>query len=295
MTDKNVRQNTSYGSLTSVFLMIFSLALLLILIGMYVVVALHSAEITRFLKESTTIVMELRDDMESEQRDTLTSILTADPRLIAGSSSYISNEEAMEFMREELGEKFLPDSLENPFSDILSVKVKAEYTSEAELILISNDYQEDNFVQTVYFQNDHLDYWQLIKKRIFQVSMVITIVLLILTVLLIYSTVKISLYSKQYSITLLESLGASWSFIMNPFLRVAVKMGVVSALVASIALAALLSLLAWRVPEMVDYFNWTYMVVTFVLLSIFSIALQYFSTKLVVNRSLNKAVRHFKS
>ena len=295
MADRNSRQNTSYGSLTGVFLMIFSLALLLILLGIYLLVGLHSAEITRFLKESTTIVFELEDGLAQEERDALTKMLTADPRLIAGSSDFVSKSDALDFMKEELGERFLPDSIENPFSDIVSVKVKAAYTETEELAGISDDYRKDSNVQAVHYQNDYLDYWQVVKKRIFQFTMIITLFLLVLTVMLIYNTVKISLFTKNYSITLLENLGASWSFIRNPFLRVAIKMAVTSALLASIVLAGILTSVAWLIPEMVDYFNWTYMVVAFVLLMIFAIALQYFSTYVVVNRSLNEAVSHFKS
>jgi len=164
MADQNARQNTSYGSLTGVFLMIFSLALLLILLGIYLLVALHSAEITRFLKESTTIVFELKEGVDQDQRDLLTKKLTADPRLIAGSSLFVSKSEAIDFMKDELGERFLPDSIENPFSDIVSVKVKAAYTESNELEGISKDYMKQPDVRAVHYQNGYLDYWKVVKK-----------------------------------------------------------------------------------------------------------------------------------
>lgn len=281
------------SSLTAVFLMIFSAALLLLLIGMYVVIGLHSDNIVTFLKEHTAIVFEL-DQKASDETDLLVTALSKDERLRAKTIRHIPAEEGLRFMQEEMGTDLLPDGMDNPFSAIVSSYVKEAFTGEKELDKIRLDWTGQFNISQVYFQNDYLSFWDEWRSRIMKITAVSALFLLIITIMLIFNTVKLSIYTKKNSIEILELVGADWKFIREPFLRVAIKMGVISALLASIFIAFLISLFLYQTPGLVDYFNWYYMLITIALLIGIGILLQWVSTYIVINRSLKHAITSYR-
>lgn len=283
----------SATSLTAVFLMIFSAALLLLLIGMYVLAGLHSENIVRYLKEHTAIVFEL-DDNHQGSPVSLISSLKEDERLRESTIEYISANQGLDFMQKEMGTDLLPEDMVNPFSDIVSSYIKEAYTGDKALDQIRQDWAGQKGIKQVYFQNDYLAFWDEWKARILRVTAFSALFLMLITIMLIFNTVKLSIFTRKASIEILELVGASWQFIREPFLRVAVKMGVISALLASILIALFLSLFLYNTPGLIDYFNWYYMLTTIVLLILVGILLQWASTYIVINRSLKHAVSNYK-
>lgn len=280
------------NSLTAVFLMIFSAALLLLLIGSYVLLGLHSDNIVKYLKEHTAIVFEL-DKENSEQTQDLMKALSEDNRLREGAIEFIPAEKGLEFMQDEMGTDLLPDGMENPFSDIISCYVKEPFTGDQALTELRNEWTGRFNIAQVYFQNDYLTFWDEWKNRLLKITGLSSIFLLLITIMLIFNTVKLSIYTRKSSIEILELVGASWKFIREPFLRVAIKMGVISALLASILIALLLSVFLYNTPGLIDYFNWYFMLITIVILILLGIFLQWLSTYIVINRSLRNAVSSY--
>ena len=269
--------------------MVFSGALLLFLLGIYLVVALHSENIVAYLKEHTAIVFEL----EGEKKD-LVADIKSDERLRSESITYVTKEEGLTFMQEEMGGQILPEDMNNPFSDLITSFVRAEYTQESELKKLRADWKGQKGILDVYFQNDYLTFWDVWKKRLFAVTAAAAAVLLVITIMLIFNTVKLTVFMKKRSIEILELVGASWAFIRAPFIRVAVKMGLVSALLASVMIALALSVLVWKIPYLREYFNWYFMLITIIVLILIGVFMQLVSTHLVLQRMLKATVSHLK-
>jgi len=280
-------------SLTAILLMVFSGALLLFLIGLYFFIGLHSENIVTYMKEHTAIVFEIGED--SEDGNALISEMRKDDRLRPESIEYITSDEGLTFMQEELGADLLPDEMENPFSDLIISYVKVAHTDTEELDQLRSDWVKSKGIQDVYFQNDYLQFWDVWKGRIFRFTAYATLILLFITVMLIFNTVKLTVFLKKKSIEILELVGASWPFIQGPFIRNAIKMGLISALLASIFIAMLLSFVVWQNPFLVDYFNWYYMVLTILVLILFGVVLQYVSTRIVLSRMLKGTIEHLES
>ena len=286
-------KNDGAASLTAVFLMIFSAAILLLLIGMYLVIGLHSENIVKFLKEHTAIVFEISEDVRHDEGD-ISKLLKEDKRLRPSTIEYISAEDGLKFMQEEMGRDLLPDDMENPFTDLISSYVLEQFTSDEALAQIKVDWEGMSGIEKVYFQNDYLIFWDEWKQRIAKATGISVLFLLIVTILLIFNTVKLSIYTKNESIEILELVGADWNYIRQPFLRVATKMGIISALLSSIFIALILSLFLYQTPGLIDYFNWYFMLSTILVLIVIGVLLQWVSTYIVVNNSLKQAVSNYK-
>lgn len=285
--------NDGATSLTAVFLMIFSAAILLLLIGMYLIIGLHSENIVKFLKEHTAIVFEI-SEAEKLNIANISLALQKDERLRPSTIEHISAKEGLEFMQKEMGRDLLPDDMENPFTDLISSYVLEQFTSDEALMSIKEDWEGRTGIDKVYFQNDYLIFWDEWKQRIAKATGISVIFLLIVTILLIFNTVKLSIYTKTESIEILELVGADWNYIRRPFLRVATKMGIISALLSSILIALVLSVFLFQTPGLIDYFNWYFMLVTILILIVIGILLQWVSTYIVVNKSLKQAVSNYK-
>jgi cell division transport system permease protein len=197
-------------------------------------------------------------------------------------------------MQEEMGTDLLPEGMDNPFKNIISSFVKEAYTSSEELETIKLSLSGKLGIENIYFQNDYLDFWDNWKGKIFRVTGLSSLFLLLITIMLIFNTVKLSVLTKKSTIEIFELVGASWDYIRKPFLRVAVKMGIISALLASIFIAFILSLILYRTPGLIDYFNWYYMLLTIGVLLVIGVLLQWVSSYIVVGRSLKRAVSTYK-
>ena len=76
-------------------------------------------------------------------------------------------------------------------------------------------------------------------------------VLLLISLILLNNTIRISIYSKRYIINTQKLVGATKWFIMRPFLGSALWQGVLAGVVA----AALFALVCWRLGEAMPEFG----------------------------------------
>ncbi len=290
----NSKNDVNEGAgLSGVFLMIFTMSTLLFMLGIYIILALHSENIVRYLKERTTIVLELKEASKLEA-DNIVKTLSGDERVISSSAIFVGKDQALTFMREQLGENLMIDSLGNPFNDIIEVNLKAQYTGDKELSQWSQAWKDHPAVSWVYYQNDYIDLWGEWKKRLWKWTGVSALILLMVTILLIFNTVNLSIVQRKSSIEIMELVGAEWAYIRRPFLRVSIKIGLVAALFASVLLALLCIAFALKTPHLINYFNWYFMLITLVVLLAIGVSIQYLSTKAVVNRALKQAVAHLR-
>ena len=121
----------------------------------------------------------------------------------------------------------------------------------------------------------------------------ISIVLLVLAALLTFisfslinNTIRLSIFSRRFSIHTMKLVGASWSFIRWPFIKRAIAEGLVAAIVADGVLAAGIYALYNLEPEILVVVDWRVMTITGVAVLLFGLIITTFCSYLSVNRFL---------
>ena len=118
------------------------------------------------------------------------------------------------------------------------------------------------------------------------VLLVLAALLTIVSFSLINNTVRLSVYSRRFTIHTMKLVGASWGFIRAPFIRKAVCEGIVAAILADAVLGAGLYALYTYEPEIISVVNWQVLVLTGVSVLLFGLIITTFCAYISVNKFL---------
>lgn len=221
---------------SSYFSVVVSIALVLFMSGILGLILLKSESLANQLKEEIAVTLFLKDDVEKNQIESLrTSLMTED---FTREIVYISKEQAAKFYSEDLGEDFVSYLGTNPLKNSIDIYLKADFVAPEKVKGIADRFQKNAFVFEVSYDNllvtslttniKKVSFWLLIVCAFFG----------LIAILLINSSIRLSIYSKRFNIKTMQMVGATKSFIRRPFIWNGIRLGLVGALVALMALAA---------------------------------------------------------
>jgi len=274
--------------LSSYILTIISLSLVLFLLGLYLIVASQTNQITDSLKEKINIVIELQEEYDDKDRVGLLASLKSNEAVIETSVQFLSKEEAKKIMIGEDELVFMDDSLQNPFRDAIIINLKSSNYNADFLDHFSSSLRDENSVAEVFYQKD---FFELVNSNLGKIStifLVIGILMLLLAVSLIYNTVNLSLATDRQKIQTMELVGAERNYIQRPYLIRAFQMGFISFLVAILLLLLSTFLLLSNYAFLQNVVNYLYLTLIVVLLLVLGVFIPVLSTKRIVNSHLNQ-------
>jgi cell division transport system permease protein len=215
-----------------------SLSLVLLLIGIYAIFIFHSKKWISEFKESINIVAELKETGEDVEK--VKKSLNKADWILPGSVTYISPDEALETMKREMKDSVLTANLPNPFSPVITFKVKESFVDPVKLYDINLEVEKWDAVEAVHYQDTNIATISSNVKRVSRIVLGLGIFLLLIAFVLIYNTIKLALYARRTLIKSMELAGARWGFIAKPFLLRSLLFGLVSGIIAIILLFLLL-------------------------------------------------------
>lgn len=148
---------------------------------------------------------------------------------------FVSADDAMKLMTEELGEFALPDTSANPFRPSFRFRLAAEYVDTAYVAEMENVILQISGVSAFYYPED---LYSSIRSRLKSISLLIGAiggVLLLLILVMIHHQIRMYIMQHRYHIRTMSLVGATRSYIRRPFLLEVIKMSVFAILVAGIA------------------------------------------------------------
>ncbi len=267
-----------------------SVALVLFLLGFFGIAIMEARHLVRLFKERVILMVELDDEVEDTQVERLTERLGSEEFVKENSLEFISREAAAEDMRDAFGEEIMNLDLPNPFFDVITFNVKAEYMESDSLSLIRASILRAPGVQDVYYQESLVDEIGRNIRRLSWVALATGLFFIIVAIALIHNTMRLALYANRFLVKNMELVGASWGFISRPFIWRAFLLGLAS---ASIAMLALMGLLYWarqRVGQLVFFDDLGHLGILFGGLTLLGVLITTLSTFFVVNKYLSMRV-----
>jgi len=230
---------------------VFSLALVLFLLGLVGLWTFQASYLTRQLQENLDIIVELEPEHTEMQRIKLMDALKAAEYHKSGSKiTFISKADALEDMGEDLREDLDDLGLNNPLLDVVTFNVPLEEMRKDRLATIAADVQAMPGVSGVFYQENFVDRIAANARRMGYILLGLAGLFALVAGLLIHNTVRLSLYANRFTIKTQELVGASWGFISRPYLWRAIGQGLLSGLLAVTAVAGLLLWLDTVLPEL---------------------------------------------
>ncbi|MBR3699943.1 MAG: permease-like cell division protein FtsX [Bacteroidales bacterium] len=227
-----------------------SITMVLFLLGAFAIFLVHARKLSNHVKENIGFEVVMNSDVKEANILRLQKELDAMPAV--KSTEYITKDEAIERLSEDLGEDFLewlgPE--ENPLLPSIDVRFHAAYANNDSIALIETMLLENPDVKEVYYQKSLVDLINNNIRKIAIVLMVISLILLLIAIALIRNTIRLSIYSKRFLVRSMQLVGATESFIRKPFLRQGVSQGFFGGLLADVFLVIILYAASKRIPDL---------------------------------------------
>ena len=207
-----------------------STTMVLVLLGIVTITMLTARTLSRTVREDLTVTVILEDGTETEEAKKLQAELAGEPYVVH--INYISPEQALAEQIESMGVEPTEFLGENPFSISMELRMTAEYACNDSLNWITSGLKAKPNVADVIYQKDLVESLNRNLKRISLALLAVAMLLVVVSLVLINNTVRLSVFSHRFTIHTMKLVGARWGIIRRPFLRLATFIGLASATLA---------------------------------------------------------------
>ena len=284
MSEKSSSQRRVAGSY---FMSLMSIALVLFLLGIFALLMMHAQKLSNYLKENIGFEVVMNSNVKEANILQLQKELDAMPAV--KSTEYITKEEAIKRLSEDLGEDFLQwlGNEENPLLPSIDVRFNADYANNDSIMALQSQLLKNTDVKEIYYQKSLVGLINQNVRRIGLALMVASLVLLVIAITLIRNTIRLSIYSKRFLVRSMQLVGATPAYIRRPFIRSGITQGFFGALIADAMLALLLYGLMQRIPELTFVQDYKLIIGIFVGIILLGILLGGISTRLALRKYLH--------
>ena len=224
--------------ITSYFSVVLSIFLVLFLLGLLGLFVLNSKRISNNFKEEIAMTVFFKNDAND------TIIRAFDEELktakFAKSYEYVSKEKAAEMHKKDIGEDFMQFLGVNPLQNSFDIYLKADYVVNDSIAKIQNRLRKNEMIADIVYDKQLVDK---VNDKIQEVSLWILIfsgIFAVISVLLINSSLRLSIYANRFIIKTMQMVGATKSFIRKPFIVRSLILGLIGSLLAVFALIGVL-------------------------------------------------------
>jgi cell division transport system permease protein len=271
--------------ISSYFSVVISIALVLFLLGLLGMLVLNTKTISDNFKERVVMTIYLNDSAKEVEINQLEKSLAL--ATYVKETSYVSKEDAADFMKGEYGEDFLDDVGYNPLQNSIEVNLKADFVTEQRLDSISQAVLNRKFVDDARYDKDLVSIMNSNVKRISVWVLIISTIFTLIAVLLINSSIRLSVYSKRFVIKTMQMVGATKQFIRKPFVLKSIRLGIIGAILALTGMTVVLYYVDKTFPELELLQNQVMIIGLFSGVFILGIIITWISTYFATQRFLN--------
>ena len=211
------------------------ITLVLFMLGLLLCIEYHSYRLTHDTQEKITYKVDLSPDVT----DSLAMALKerVEQMSYVKHVDYISSEKAAEIFSEDLGEDFVGFIGYNPLYPSLMVNFRVDLLPKESTEVLDKFCQqvgEMEGVTGVAYQENVVNELQEVFYKLSWFLIVFVALLLLITIVLIGSLIRIAIYGQRETIRTMRMVGANTGFIMRPFLWRSIAYGALGGLFASV-------------------------------------------------------------
>ena len=234
--------------LTGYFSVVVSISLVLFFVGVLGLFLLNTKNIASHFKEQIVMTVYLEDSAKDIEITQLQKKIQLNPA--TKDVRFTPKEEAAEMYSRDIGEDFVEFLGYNPLLNSIDVYFNAAYVNTLSLVQTKRDLETAEFVNEVVYDQPLVTLLDENIRKITFVLLITTVLFVIIALLLINSSIRLSIYSKRFIIKTMQLVGATKSFIRRPFIWIHLRLGIISSLIASGGLALIFFELNKRFPEL---------------------------------------------
>lgn len=230
-----------------------SISLVLFLVGIAATLLVSEKHIADYLKENMQVSVMMKPQVGESAA--LKCKKTIDGMAFTRSSSYISKEQGAREMASLLGDDFLDVFETSPIPISVNLRLKAEYVSADSLEVVKSSLEGLKEVSEVVCQQSLVEALNSNLNKISLFLAVIISLLLFISFVLINNTVRLSVYSRRFTIHTMKMVGATKAFIRRPFVFESIFQGLFASFLAVIFILGALVFLKGQFLQLFSVFT----------------------------------------
>lgn len=271
--------------ISSYFSVVLSIFLVLSLLGALGFFVIHSEKISNSFKEDIPMSVYFKD----EANDTILKAFDAKLKASKYVKDYVfvSKDDAAKNNKDIVGEDFLEFLGMNPLPNSFDIHLKGEYVEAAKIKQIESDIKTNDMVSEVIYDKRLVELANENIKKISFWILVISAVFGLISMLLINSSLRLSVYSNRFIIKTMQMVGATKSFIRKPFIWRSIRLGLIGSGLAVVAVIALTFYVDGLFPSLGIGKDYVSMAIISVGILIVGIIITWISTFFATQRFLN--------
>lgn len=205
-----------------------TIVLCLLILGMSYALGTNVDYMIEQIEEKFGVTAYLKEDLDETALQALKSKIQALPQV--ESITYISKEEALSTFSEdnENANLFAMFKEDNPLPASFEI-ITHDIKEQAQLVALIGTYE--GIDEAVYFENETQTFIN-IGKTINHLCYMVLICLIVVGLMLMSNTIKLTVYVRRKEINIMKYVGATDAFIQVPFLIEGVLIGLIGALVS---------------------------------------------------------------
>ncbi len=275
------RVNTAYfTSLISITLVLFTLGFLGLLL-------IHAKTLSNYIKENIGFEIIIKPGVREAEVLRLQKQL--DTRPYVKTTEYITRQEALNRLKQSLGENFVNffGKGDNPLLPSIDVRFHAAWANNDSISKIEQQLLKKPLIKEVYYQKSLVQEIDKNMNKISLVLLVLSAVLLVIAVALMNNSIRLTIYSRRFVIKSMQLVGATRGFIRRPFVWKGMLQGFYSALIAIALLTAVLAIARENLPELASVESPFMIGLVYLFVIVLGMAVTGWSTYFAVNRYLD--------
>lgn len=222
----------------------FSITAMLLILGLFFVLLVNLNMITETAKnEFDTVQVDLMDTTDTVVAENMIADLMNMSEV--ESATFLTREQAIENWKVEWGENaYLLDSLNNnPLPNSIVVKVNEIEMADQ----VVNKIKTFEGIESVSYAKDVVNKLMKITGYIQMGALIIILFLVVISVVVVSNTVKLTVLAREREISIMKYVGATNWFIRGPFLVEGMFIGLLSALIS----AGIVSLIYYKISGLI--------------------------------------------
>lgn len=269
---------------------VLGITLVLLMLGLLLTLEYHSYRLTHDAQERITYKVDLSPDITDSLA--LVHKATVEKMDFVKHVDYISRDKAAEIFTEDLGEDFVGFIGYNPLYPSLMVNFNVALLPDNSTQVLDRFCAEVGALEGVTgvaYQENVVGELREVFYKLTWFLIVFVVLLLIITVVLIASLIRIAIYGQRETIRTMRLVGANTAFISRPFLWRSVLYGALGGILASVlTLIAIWVFSNQFVLDLLAPDHWLWYAAISATLVITGIVIAWMSTAFTVRRYINK-------
>ena len=276
--------------LNTYFSLVLSISLVLFFLGCLSVLLINSKKISNHFKEQIAITMYLTESIKPFEIKQLENslLLKEETKKI----EFISKDDAAADLIKEIGENFIDFLGYNPLLNSINVYMNSNFVNTISLNNLKDFYEDKEYIQEVIYDQPLVELLNDNLNKISNWLIAICFIFLVISMLLINSSIRLSIHSKRLIIKTMQLVGAKKSFIRRPFITKYLALSLLSSVISISLLIVLIVYLDERFSSLnlLKYPHEFFIIFSFLIFS--SVFITLISTYFATQKFLNVNTSH---